>query len=179
MNTNHLTFTRFVAAFFIVFMHFAGELFIIDNEFIVIMRKHLYLGVDYFFVLSGFVMMLAYGNSKKINPINYLKNRIARVYPLHIFTLLLTIIIFISLTINYLNFFKFSFQAFALHLFLMQSWIPQHSLSMNVPSWSVSTEMFFYICFPFLFNFFINSNSASSLLFFSSNSLFFLFKISS
>lgn len=156
METSQLTFTRFIAAFFIVIYHFADDLFPISIDFIEEIRKHLYLGVSYFYVLSGFVMMIAYGNRGTINTLNYLKNRIARVYPLHLFSLLLIIIVTIFSNINYLEFYNFSFKTFIYHIFLIQAWIPAASLSFNVPSWSVSVEMFFYICFPFLLNFFIN-----------------------
>lgn len=152
MQTTQLTFTRFVAAFFVILLHFGGSLFIIDNDFIIAQRNHLYLGVDYFYVLSGFVMMIAYGNKDYVEPIRYYINRIARVYPLHFFTLILTILISIGLSINYLSYFDFNFTAFLSHLGLVQSWIPRYSLTFNVPSWSVSTEMFFYFTFPLIFN---------------------------
>ena len=156
MNTTQLTFTRFIAAFFIVFLHFGGDLFTTDNNFIKIFRNHLYLGVDYFYVLSGFVMMLAYGKNKSINFFNYMQNRIARIYPLHVFSLLLTILISLIISFNYLKFWNFSIIDFILNSFLLQSWFPTSALNFNSPSWSVYTEMFFYICFPFLLNNFIN-----------------------
>lgn len=152
MQTTQLTFTRFVAAFFVILYHFGGSLFVIDNDFIIAQRKHLYLGVNYFYVLSGFVMMIAYGNKDYVEPIRYYINRIARVYPLHIFTLFLTIAISIALSFNYLEYFHFNFVNFLTHLGLVQSWIPKYSLTFNVPSWSVSTEMFFYFTFPLFFN---------------------------
>lgn len=152
IQTSQLTFTRFIAALFIIFSHFGDYLFIIENDFIKTQRNHLYLGVDYFYVLSGFVMIIAYGNKDYVEPIRYYINRIARVYPLHFFTLILTILISIGLSINYLSYYRFNFIAFLSHLGLVQSWIPEYSLSFNVPSWSVSTEIFFYFTFPFIFN---------------------------
>lgn len=159
MTTNQLTFTRFIAAMFIVILHFAGNLFIVDNEYIVIQRKHLYLGVDYFYVLSGFVMMIAYGDRKVVNKKDYWINRIARIYPLHLFTLFLTVLVSLLISINYLAYYKFNLTSFLLNTFLLQSWIPQHSLSWNVPSWSVSVEMFFYFLFPFVYYFFFRKFS--------------------
>jgi peptidoglycan/LPS O-acetylase OafA/YrhL len=38
------------------------------------------------------------------------------------------------------------------NLFLIQSWFPQFDInsSINIPSWSLSCELFFYVCFPLL-----------------------------
>lgn len=152
MTTTQLTFTRFVAAFFIVFYHFGGNLFAWEHPFFKIFQRNLSLGVDYFYVLSGFVMMLAYGSKAAIATKEYYMNRIARIYPLHLFTLLLSILVTVAIAINYLGNLKFSVTGFLLQLFLLQSWSPEHSLSYNVPAWSVSVEMFFYFCFPFVFN---------------------------
>ncbi|WP_276681366.1 acyltransferase family protein [Empedobacter brevis] len=155
MNTNQLTFTRFIAALFIVIYHFAGNLFVIENDFINVQREFLNLGVGYFYVLSGFVMMLAYGDRKIVNKKDYWINRVARVYPLHIFTLFTIIIVSILISINYLEYYNFNVKSFLINALLIQSWIPEYSLGWNVPSWSVSVEMFFYFTFPFIYNFVI------------------------
>lgn len=152
MTTTQLTFTRSVAAFFIVYYHFGGNLFAVENSFFKILQRNLNLGVDYFYVLSGFVMMLAYGHKSKISTKEYYVNRVARIYPLHLFTLFLSILVTVLISINYLSHLKFSGEGFLLHFFLLQSWNPYQSLSYNVPAWSVSVEMFFYFCFPFVFN---------------------------
>lgn len=161
MNTNQLTFTRFIAALLIVILHFAGNLFYIENDFIITLRKHLYLGVDYFYVLSGFVMMIAYGDRDSINKKEYWINRVARVYPLHLFTLFLTFLISIFVSINYLTYYKFNVPSFLANLTLVQAWFPGYSLSWNVPSWSVSTEMFFYFVFPFVYHLFFRKLSVT------------------
>ena len=142
MTTSQLTFTRFIAAFLLFVYHF-GE---IKNG------EHLNLGVSYFYVLSGFVMILAYGKKKHISPKEYYINRLARIYPLHIMTLLLAIAANIFKYINYLEYVKFDIPSMLINAFLIHAWIPQTSLSYNVPSWSISVEMFFYLLFPFIFN---------------------------
>ena len=152
MNTTQLTFTRFIAAIFIVFFHFSGNLFPSDSDFLNVIRQNFSLGVSYFYVLSGFVMVLAYGNQDRVEPKKYFINRLARLYPLHIFTLGLTIIVSIFLAINYLGDYKFHPISFILNLTLLQAWFPHYSLTFNVPSWSISVELFFYLVFPFIFN---------------------------
>ena len=44
------------------------------------------------------------------------------------------------------------YRGLLLNLTLLQSWVPGFALSFNVPAWSLSTEMFFYLSFPFIFN---------------------------
>ena len=145
MTTSQLTFTRFIAAFLLFVYHF-GE---IENS------EHLNLGVSYFYVLSGFVMILAYGKKEHISPKEYYINRLARIYPLHIMTLLLAIAANIFKYINYLEYVKFDIPSMLMNALLIHAWIPQISLSYNVPSWSISVEMFFYLLFPFIFNYVI------------------------
>lgn len=152
MNTAQLTFTRFIAALFIIFYHFAGNLFPSDSDFVKVIRENFSLGVSYFYVLSGFVMILAYGNKNRIEPKNYFINRLARLYPLHLFTLGLTIIVSLFVAINYLGNYKIDPTSFILNLTLLQAWFPKYSLTFNVPSWSISVELFFYLVFPYIFN---------------------------
>lgn len=152
MNTLQLTFTRFIAATFIVLHHFAGNLFPMKSAFIQVIREHFFLGVSYFYVLSGFVMILAYSSQERINPKKYFINRLARLYPLHLFTLGLTILVSLFVSLNYLADYKIDMVSFILNISLVQAWFPGHSLTFNVPSWSISVELFFYAVFPFLFN---------------------------
>lgn len=152
MNTLQLTFTRFIAAAFIVLHHFAGNLFPVKSAFIQVIREHFFLGVSYFYVLSGFVMILAYSSQERISPKKYFINRLARLYPLHLFTLGLTILVSLFVSLNYLADYKIDMASFILNISLLQAWFPSHSLTFNVPSWSISVELFFYAVFPFLFN---------------------------
>lgn len=154
-----LTFTRFIAAFLIVFYHFGKDLLKIEASIFESIRPHFNLGVSYFYTLSGFVMMIAYGKLSKINPRDFYINRIARIYPLHLFSLLLFFIVSILISINYLEYYKFNINPLIAHLLLIQAWIPKLSLSLNVPAWSISVEAFFYLLFPFIFNRFINRNN--------------------
>ncbi|WP_395091736.1 acyltransferase family protein [Vaginella massiliensis] len=108
-----------------------------------------YLGVGFFFILSGFVLALNYQN--KINKPhefslkNFYINRVARIYPLHLltFALMIPYVIFQDL---------WNPLAALLNLFLLQAYVPIQEIyfSINNPSWSISTEFFFYILFPFL-----------------------------
>ncbi|UQB67763.1 acyltransferase family protein [Epilithonimonas zeae] len=156
---SQLTFTRFIAAFLIVFLHYGAELFTDIPDSAKIIRDHLHLGVSYFFVLSGYVMMIAYSDLERIDFKNYIINRLSRIYPTHVLALFLTIFVSILSSINYLSYYKFDTEGFMLNLLLLQAWSPNYALSFNIPSWSISVELFFYVCFPFLFNCFIRKVS--------------------
>lgn len=151
MQTTQLTFTRFIAAFLIFLYHF----YPFNDSMRALGVEHLNLGVGYFYILSGFVMMIAYGNRDFIDRKEYWLNRVARIYPLHILTLILTVLVYIGSSINYLSYINFNVFSFIANALLIHSWFPSYSLSYNVPSWSISVEMFFYLSFPFIFNYFI------------------------
>ncbi|MGV0925571.1 acyltransferase family protein [Empedobacter tilapiae] len=121
---------------------FKGKISFIDDIW-----EHFNLGVSYFYVLSGFVMIVAYKNLEKINSKKYYINRLARIYPLHILSMLL-VIFFILLEIINNNIPKL---AVLNHILLIQAWIPRTALTLNAPAWSISVETFFYLLFPFIF----------------------------
>lgn len=105
-----------------------------------------YLGVSFFFILSGFVLSYSYQSkflNRNISKKKFYFARFARIYPLYFLTLILAIPIFYSKvdTVNFL-----------VNIFLLQSFFPfqNYFFSINPPSWSISDEMFFYLIFPFL-----------------------------
>lgn len=100
-----------------------------------------YVGVGFFFVLSGFVLALNYrgGVSTKEERRDFWFKRFARIYPTHLLTFLICLPL------------GFPWHAVP-SLFLIQSWIPNSGIFFggNVPSWSISNEAFFYALFPLL-----------------------------
>lgn len=106
-------------------------------------------GVSFFLILSGFVMAAGYGQKVTELSFNYksfLYNRLIRLYPLHLFCLL----IFIILSFRHLSF--GGYLNLMPNLFLLQSWIPIKSIyfSGNAVSWCLADMIFFYAMFPFL-----------------------------
>ncbi|MCO8050049.1 acyltransferase [Proteus penneri] len=146
MNKSHilpLTSIRFFAAIFVLFSHLD---FFKNTPFYFIYVKEGFIGVTLFFILSGFV--LSYSYQEKLlrgekNKFAFYTARIARIYPLHILTLLFTLLFLYQ---------NESIKEILSNIFLLQALIPKASyyFSLNAPSWSISVELFFYLCFPFL-----------------------------
>ncbi|MEN9336617.1 MAG: hypothetical protein RLZZ500_1604 [Bacteroidota bacterium] len=146
MRLDQLTFTRFLAAVAIVIYHFGKRIYPFNSEALSFLVKHANIGVSYFYILSGFIMIIAYGSSKKVQPIDYYKNRIARIYPVYLLGFLFYFPV--CILINY----PIEFTLIA-NATMLQSWIPGLVMRYNFPGWSVSVEMLFYFLFPFLFNY--------------------------
>lgn len=108
-----------------------------------------YAGVTFFFVLSGFV--LTYSHRDEANAVfdrrTFWLKRVARIYPTHILTLIISIPLMISHGLNPKGSILIAGNAL-----LLQSWIPTSGgyFSGNPVAWSISDEAFFYALFPFL-----------------------------
>lgn len=145
-----LTSLRFFAAFLIVFHHSFGAFGFGQgwNE-----RLPTYQAVSFFFVLSGFILTYVYRTFETKEDVwRFYIARFARIWPLHIFTLLLVVILFKSWYKSQAAVNPAFFKALAANIFLIQAWIPDRSYfwSFNAVSWSISTEFAFYLLFPFL-----------------------------
>ncbi|MBH0080817.1 acyltransferase family protein [Pseudoalteromonas sp. NZS11] len=115
--------------------------------------------VEFFFILSGFVLAHGYGFKESLNFKSYCKARFFRIYPLHFF-MLMVFIAFELMKLLATNFGvsfngepfsdKTAVSAIIPNLLLIQSWTSYtEHLSFNFPSWSISIE--FYIYFLFFF----------------------------
>lgn len=141
MRIEALTFLRFVAAIIVVFFHFGrnteianfAELFVLSGPMM----------VTFFFVLSGFVLMVAHYNKNKETLRNYYVARIARIVPVYMLALFLSSYLFYNQGNNNIT-------ALLLSITFLQSWFPPYPLSLNGPAWSLSVEAFFYLVFPFI-----------------------------
>lgn len=115
--------------------------------------------VDFFFVLSGFVIFNNYEEKliKGYSLFNFLFLRFGRLYPLHLVTLSAYIIIEVAqLILPSLQFFSNnppftnsgeSIPDLISHLFLFQALDLEHAKGFNAPSWSISAEFYTYIVF--------------------------------
>ncbi|MBF89715.1 MAG: hypothetical protein CMG75_08735 [Candidatus Marinimicrobia bacterium] len=153
-----LTAARGIAAFWVVLYHVRDRLALHIPSYFSDVIGLGYMAVDFFFVLSGFVISLSY-SSKFVNEIkikNYVEfaiKRILRIYPLHLILLLLYLIIpfiyfIFGKPFSFEN--RFAIDGYLYSLFLINNWGFTDTLPWNVPSWSISAELFAYLCFPFL-----------------------------
>lgn len=149
MYLTGLSFTRFIAAIGIVFFHFGNNVPLFKMNLISNFVKYANLGVSYFFLLSGFIMVIAYQKSNFLNSEErkkYWYNRFIRIYPAYFVALFLFIVIGIKFNNLYL-----SISTLIANLLLLQAWFLELSLSLNFTGWSLSVEMVFYLLFPFLY----------------------------
>lgn len=114
---------------------------------------HDYLGefpVAIFFVISGFVLSLSYGEKLQKGEVtnkHFFLSRIAKLYPLNFFILALTIPL--DWRLGYLG----SWYQTAAHFLLLQCWIPTHHFVayINGSAWFISDIIFFYLIFKYLY----------------------------
>ena len=113
-----------------------------------------YVGVNFFFVLSGFILVYTY-EGPELNVRKFWWARFARIYPAYALSLILAApFFFFAVRHLDLPFFAWSkqhlFAACLLTVSLLQSWVPQAALTWNSVCWSLSVEAFFYFVFPLL-----------------------------
>jgi peptidoglycan/LPS O-acetylase OafA/YrhL len=148
-----LTGFRFLAAFYVVLFHFASQPASEHHlpRLIVTALRNGFMGVPFFFLLSGFVLTYSYAgdSGRPRSRWEFWVARFARVYPVYLLSLLLNwpfrgdgefhIVL--------------SRGALAATLLATQTWNPHFfylAQAWNPPAWTLSVEIFFYLCFPFL-----------------------------
>lgn len=149
-----LTGARGVAAWFVVLFHIRLSIAGLPASLGRIFAKG-YLAVDLFFLLSGFVIWLSWGERlhrerwRAVGP--FLLKRIARIWPLHAVMLGATVTLALALAATgRADPVRFPFAALPLHVLLLQNWGFTDQLAWNVPSWSISAELGAYLLFPVL-----------------------------
>lgn len=159
-----LTPLRGIAAIMVLMFHFHLLVAPLHDPAKYALISKWYLLVDLFFVLSGFIIYHVYGNYFKngwhlANFKKYLWARFARIYPLHFFTLLYAIGLYLALKyhqveLNPIEEHILDPKAIPTSLLLIQAWGMHLEAPWNTPSWSISVEWFVYLLFPFLIAFF-------------------------
>ncbi len=116
-------------------------------------------GVGFFFILSGFILMYAYRNIFQTDVAwaqvrDFYAARIARVYPAYVLASVIAVPVLIAFGDPQWNASTPLMRglAFVAQILVVQAWIPIGTicLGINSPAWSISTEAFFYVVFPFL-----------------------------
>ena len=149
-----LTSLRGLAALAVVTQHFSATAQTYCRTTIPSLVPHGYVGVDFFFVLSGFIMAYTYAADFHVRGFGayrpFLVKRVARIVPLNVVVLsLLGMAGVASVVLTGHNmFFETSRPAydFAANFLLLQGL--GIGTNLNGPSWSISTEFAAYAMFP-------------------------------
>lgn len=149
-----LTSARGIAAWLVVLYHIRFSIAGLPDP-VLNLFAHGYLAVDFFFLLSGFVIWLGYVDRLRAGgwcavP-EFLRRRIARIWPLHLVVLAgaVALALLFAATGRH-DPARFPFAELPLHVLLLQNWGFTQQLSWNVPAWSISTELAAYLLFPLL-----------------------------
>lgn len=151
-----LTSLRFLAAMSVLLGHFAPFFHTETHNF----EFPGGVGVSFFFVLSGFILCYRYwetfeGGVSRGAYRRYIVARIARVYPSYVLALVLITLMYALLNAHRAGMYRYPDDAVAswlVNLFALQTFAPSYDTQQlwNAPSWSISTELFFYVACPFL-----------------------------
>ena len=152
-----LTSLRFFAALHVFVFHMYAMKIANDTGLARQISSIGYVGVSFFFILSGFILVYTYAD-RQTPAGEFWRARFARIYPAYLFSLLFNAPFFFYVVLKMhpvpIPFFewpqKHLIAACALVLSLLQSWIPGAALAWNPPAWSLSVEAFFYLLFPAL-----------------------------
>lgn len=101
-----------------------------------------FVGLSFFFLLSGFVITWSTRPDSSMR--TYLRRRLVKVFPNHLVMWALVMLIFAGGVVAWTTWLP--------NALLIHAWFPDFSISqsMNVPAWSLSAEMLFYLSFPLL-----------------------------
>jgi peptidoglycan/LPS O-acetylase OafA/YrhL len=144
---------RTIAALLVVFVHIRVPNSVTQIGFF----QHTALAVDFFFVLSGFVIAMNYWEISGFQSVwRYGQSRFARIYPLHFLTLLLFLGIEVlkyfgeskwSLAPTLPAFSQNDLRAFVLNLLLLNAHGFTDRVTFNGPAWSIGAEATCYVLF--------------------------------
>ena len=144
---SHINGLRAISVLLIVFYHADFEVF-----------KYGFIGVDVFFVISGYVITLSILGNSDFNYYNFIKKRIRRIFPaLFFMCLITTVFAWFLLTPKELKDYGrslFSSINFLSNFYFWQTQNYHDQLAQFKPlihTWSLSVEWQFYILFPILF----------------------------
>lgn len=153
----------------VLFLHFRHFLWL--PPAVVLLAAEGKIGVSFFFTLSGFILYFTYhrhfaGRLEASALARFFQARVARVYPLHV----LTLVAITPLVMDQLRYPAIAIQRYGpdvmqplqviaswvTNLLLVDIYVPlvggsifTFSALWNTPSWSIATEAAFYVSFPF------------------------------
>jgi peptidoglycan/LPS O-acetylase OafA/YrhL len=150
-----LTSLRFFAALYVVFFHTLvlalgtgwRDLSTVHGRVLELG----YISVSFFFTLSGYILAVNY-LPRRVSTQQFWWARFARVYPLFLFTLLISCPQYLVGAVKRIGYHAAAGEVLGQlvgNIFLLQAWLPSLA-RIDFPNWSLSVEAFFYLLFPFL-----------------------------
>lgn len=144
---------RFWAALWVALFHFGGFVGVALDRFQLTLKG--YLGVDFFFILSGFILAHVYRaplleRRGTYDHVRFLVKRLARIYPMHVAMIAAYVVLGYLTRMLHMeveNPARFDFSKIPMQLLLVHAWWEQ-GFELNTPSWSISAEWFAYLWFP-------------------------------
>lgn len=163
MNNNHITVLdgiRGIAILFVLFYHIG-------------IAKSGFLGVDIFFILSGFLITLVIQNQIEKNNFlfkSFYMKQVFRIFPMAIIVLLISFIVSFQIlfTIEFEEFLRYFYYAITLrsNILSMQE-LDYFDLGVNfkplIHYWSLAVEIHFYLVIPIILYFFLRKNQIKQL----------------
>lgn len=153
-----LTSIRFIFALLVVLFHgLEPKPGLLDAwpRFLKIVISHGFVGVSFFFVLSGFILSYSYAGRIRQpgDEVAFWWARAARILPAYFLAFfvylpfaIVAVVVAEAPRIAALN----ALTIASFQLTLTQAWIPGAALAWNSPAWSLSVEACFYALFPLL-----------------------------
>jgi peptidoglycan/LPS O-acetylase OafA/YrhL len=154
-----LTGVRFFAAAHVVFYHYGQPLFAQAPSSVRAFVGNGFVGVSFFFVLSGFILAYTYADAcdRPSWARDFWIARFARVYPMYAAALAATGVL-LAITHPHSTARTIALSGVA-SLLLVQSWVPVWVGVWNIPGWSLSVEALFYAAFPAFFPWLVRRSS--------------------
>jgi peptidoglycan/LPS O-acetylase OafA/YrhL len=143
-----LTGMRALAALNIVFFHFSNPKWfgpfapVVDNG---------YVSVSFFLLLSGFVLAYNYqerADRGEMRARTFWLARFSRIYPAFLFSLVISLTMLMEEW--HVRTHAQFFTGVALTPLLLQGWSPPLCTFWNTPAWTLTTDVLFYVLFPWL-----------------------------
>ena len=151
---DRLTSIRGVAALYVILFHCQGRVGGFDLSPWTGLLEKGYLAVDFFFVLSGFILAYVYApefDAGRGRFLQFLGFRLARIYPVHLLTLALAVaVVTWFFGFGHAGGMSNTGTTLLSNILLAHAWGIHEQLSWNFPSWSISAEWFAYLAFPWL-----------------------------
>ena len=146
-----LTAARFIAAFQVLLFHCTNWSTWLPSP-VRTFASTGYIAVAFFFILSGFILTYTYWSPMRagLRLGVFYKARFARIYPMYMAALLLALPFYAKAVMHGHGGAARGIRDALLTVSLLQAHVPSAALTWNPPAWSLSTEAFFYFCFPFV-----------------------------